>query len=66
MIEIQHKPCANGDIVVTVTDGDKVLDMFSYSDNNSALGAMGLLSEVLFTLGYPSKFIWHRRQRNDD
>lgn len=66
MIEIQHKPCANGDIVVTVTDGDKVLGMFSYSDDDSSRSAMGLLSEVLFKLGYPSKFIWHRRQRNDD
>lgn len=66
MIEIQHKPCPNGIVLVTVTDGDKVLGMFSYSDDDSSRGAMGLLSEVLFKLGYPSKFIWHEEIENAD
>lgn len=59
MIEIHHKFCADGKIIITVTDGDKVLDSISFDDNKSALGAKVLLSEVLFKLGYPSKFIWH-------
>lgn len=59
MIEINTKTCDNGIVLVTVTDNDKVLGMFTYDDNNAAYGAMGLLSEVLFTLGYPSKFVRH-------
>ena len=66
MIEIHHKFCADGKIIITVTDGDKVLGMFSYSDDDSSRGAMGLLSEVLFKLGYPSKFIWHEEIENVD
>lgn len=66
MIEINTKTCDNGIVLVTVTDNDKVLGMFTYDDDNAAYGAMGLLSEVLFALGYPSKFVRHRRQHNDD